>query len=174
MKVGSVMFVFRLDARSGVPPYLQMVQQVRQAVLLGHLREGDQLPLIREAVEQLAINPNTVSKAYRQLEQEGLVTAKPGVGTFITGAPRSTVSAARYASLRRGFERWLGQAREACLHPPPGASPCLVRMLRRTRPMRSPTWGSSPRSTRSTAGSGCGSCCRCAVRSTRVGTRISP
>ncbi|HZA88340.1 MAG TPA: GntR family transcriptional regulator, partial [Acidimicrobiales bacterium] len=129
MKAGSVMFVFRLDARSGVPPYLQMVQQVRQAVLLGHLREGDQLPLIREAVEQLAINPNTVSKAYRQLEQEGLVTAKPGVGTFITGAPRSTVSAARYASLRRGFERWLGQAREAGLDDE--AITALVAVVRR-------------------------------------------
>src|ERR671910_3839468 len=103
MKAGSVMFVFRLDARSGVPPYLQIVQQVRQALLLGYLREGDRLPLIREAVEQLAVNPNTVSKAYRQLEQDGLVSAKPGVGTFITGSPRSTVSPARYTTLRRGL-----------------------------------------------------------------------
>src|ERR671919_2293217 len=113
MKAGSVMFVFRLDARAGVPPYLQMVPQVRQAVLLGHLREGDQLPLIREAVEQLAINPNTVSKAYRQLEQEGLVSAKPGVGTFVTGAPANPVAPARYATLRRGLERWLASAYEA-------------------------------------------------------------
>ena len=82
------MFVFRLESGSGVPPYLQLVHQVRQAVLLGYLKDGDRLPMIREAVEQLAINPNTVSKAYRQLEQEGLVSAKPGVGTFVTGAPR--------------------------------------------------------------------------------------
>src|ERR671918_295368 len=109
------MFAFRLESGSGVPPYLQLVHQVRQAALLGYLRDGDRLPMIREAVEQLAINPNTVSKAYRQLEQEGLVAARPGVGTFVTGAPRSTVSAARYASLRRGVERWLGQAREAGL-----------------------------------------------------------
>src|ERR687897_1815187 len=115
MKAGSVMFVFRLDARSGVPPYLQMVQQVRQAVLLGHLREGDQLPLIREAVEQLAINPNTVSKAYRQLEQEGLVSAKPGVGTFVSGAPRTTIAPARYTALRRSLERWLASAEQAGL-----------------------------------------------------------
>src|ERR687898_376996 len=115
MKGGSVMFVFRLDARSGVPPYLQMVQQVRQAVLLGHLREGDQLPLIREAVEQLAINPNTVSKAYRQLEQEGLAASRPGVGTFITAAPAVIVAPATYTSLRRGLEKWLRTAYEAGL-----------------------------------------------------------
>lgn len=105
------MFAFRLDSSSGVPPYLQLVHQVRQALLLGYLVQGDQLPLIREAVEQLAINPNTVSKAYRHLEQEGLVTARPGLGTFVTGAPESTISPASYTSLRRGLERWL---REAC------------------------------------------------------------
>jgi GntR family transcriptional regulator len=109
------MFVFRLESGSGVPPYLQLVQQVRQAVLLGYLQEGDRLPMIREAVAQLAINPNTVSKAYRQLEQEGLVSARPGVGTFVTGAPSTPVSAARYASLRRGLERWLRSAHEAGL-----------------------------------------------------------
>ena len=109
------MFVFRLETRSGVPPYLQLVQQVRQALLLGYLRDGDRLPMIREAVEQLAINPNTVSKAYRQLEQEGLVSAKPGVGTFVTGAPTNPVAPARYATLRRGLERWLASAHDAGL-----------------------------------------------------------
>jgi GntR family transcriptional regulator len=109
------MFVFRLETRSGVPPYLQLVQQVRQALLLGYLKDGDRLPMIREAVEQLAINPNTVSKAYRQLEQEGLVSAKPGVGTFVTGAPATPVAPPRYATLRRGLERWLRSAHEAGL-----------------------------------------------------------
>jgi GntR family transcriptional regulator len=109
------MFVFRLESRSGVPPYLQLVQQVRQALLLGYLEDGDRLPMIREAVEQLAINPNTVSKAYRQLEQEGLVSAKPGVGTFVTGGPANPVAPARYATLRRGLERWLRSAHEAGL-----------------------------------------------------------
>lgn len=109
------MFVFRLESRTGVPPYLQLVHQVRQAVLLGYLKDGDRLPMIREAVEQLAINPNTVSKAYRQLEQEGLVSAKPGVGTFVTGAPANPVAPARYATLRRGLERWLTSAHEAGL-----------------------------------------------------------
>ncbi len=109
------MFAFRLDGRSGVPPYLQLVHQVRQALLLGYLVHGDQLPLIREAVEQLAINPNTVSKAYRHLEQEGLVTARPGLGTFITGAPEVALSPARYTTLRRGLERWLRDAYAAGL-----------------------------------------------------------
>ena len=109
------MFVFRLDSGSGVPPYLQLVHQVRQAVLLGYLEDGDRLPMIREAVEQLGINPNTVSKAYRQLEQEGLISAKPGVGTFVTGAPPAAIPPAQYAALRRGLQRWLLSAVQAGL-----------------------------------------------------------
>lgn len=110
------MFAFRLESRSGVPPYLQLVHQVRQATLLGYLQQGDQLPLIREAVEQLAVNPNTVSKAYRQLEQEGLVSARPGIGTFVTGAPDVTISPATYARLRAELEKWLQGARAAGLN----------------------------------------------------------
>jgi GntR family transcriptional regulator len=109
------MFVFRLDSQSGVPPYLQLVQQVRQAVLLGFLQPGDRLPLIREAVETLAINPNTVAKAYRQLEQEGLVDGRPGQGTFVNEAPTAAISAATYTSLRRGLEAWLRRAHAAGL-----------------------------------------------------------
>jgi GntR family transcriptional regulator len=109
------MFIFRLDSVSGVPPYLQLVQQVRQAVLLGFLQPGDRLPLIREVVETLAINPNTVAKAYRQLEQEALVTGRPGQGTFVNKAPSATISAATYTSLRRGLETWLRRAYAAGL-----------------------------------------------------------
>ena len=69
---------FHLDARSGVAPYLQLVHQVRQALRLGLLREGDQLPTVKEVVARLAINPNTVLKAYRELEHAGLVAARPG------------------------------------------------------------------------------------------------
>jgi GntR family transcriptional regulator len=111
------MFHFRLDTGSGVPPYLQLVQQVRQAVLLGFLQPGDRLPLIREAVETLAINPNTVAKAYRQLEQESLVTGRPGQGTFVNDAP-AAVAPATYASLRRGLENWLRRAYAAGLDEP--------------------------------------------------------
>ncbi|MDV3220641.1 GntR family transcriptional regulator [Intrasporangium sp.] len=123
------MFVFRLEGKSGVPPYLQLVHQVRQAVLVGYLKNGDQLPMIREAVEQLAINPNTVSKAYRQLEQEGLISAKPGVGTFVTGAPGTAIPPARYAALRRGLERWLTSAEEAGLDD--DAVAALIAVVRR-------------------------------------------
>jgi GntR family transcriptional regulator len=108
-------FIFRLDSGSGVPPYLQLVQQVRQAVLLGFLRPGDRLPLIREVVETLAINPNTVAKAYRQLEQEDLVTGRPGQGTFVNDTPPATLSAATYTSLRRGLQTWLRRAYAAGL-----------------------------------------------------------
>ncbi|MDW3849952.1 GntR family transcriptional regulator [Micromonospora sp. BRA006-A] len=109
------MFVFRLDTHSGVPPYLQLVQQVRQAVLLGFLQPGDRLPLIREVVEDLAINPNTVAKAYRQMEQENLVTGRPGQGTFVNEQQSAAMSASTYTSLRRGLETWLRRAYSAGL-----------------------------------------------------------
>ena len=108
------MIEFHLDARSGVPPYLQIVQQVKQALRLGMLRVGDQLPTVREVVERLAINPNTVLKAYRELEHDGLVASRPGQGTFILRTLAAT-SLASHAALRRGLARWLRSAREAGL-----------------------------------------------------------
>src|SRR3954469_21018238 len=75
---------FHLDARSGVPVYLQLVQQVRQAVRLGILRPGDQLPTVKEGVTRLTINPNTVLHAYRQLDLEGLTEGRRGIGTFVS------------------------------------------------------------------------------------------
>ncbi len=78
------MIEFHLDARSGVSPYQQIVRQVRQALRLGLLDEGDQLPTVKEVVERLAINPNTVLKAYKELEHAGLVAPRPGIGTFVT------------------------------------------------------------------------------------------
>ncbi|MFC5181650.1 GntR family transcriptional regulator [Actinomadura harenae] len=93
-----------------MPPYLQLVQQVRQALLLGYLRQGDQLPTVKEVVGTLTINPNTVVKAYRQLENEGVVAAKPGQGTFIT-AEVEAVAPGDYARLRRSLERWVRDAR---------------------------------------------------------------
>ena len=83
MDVKRVTIEFYLDSRSGVAPYLQLVQQVRQALRLGFLKIGDQLPTVREVVSQLTINPNTVFKAYRTLELEGLVESHPGLGTFV-------------------------------------------------------------------------------------------
>jgi GntR family transcriptional regulator len=108
------MIEFRLDSGSGVSSYLQLVHQVRQALRLGLLREGDQLPTVKEVVARLAINPNTVLKAYRELEHEGLASARPGVGTFITGT-LSDASLAAHGPLRRELARWLARAREAGL-----------------------------------------------------------
>ncbi|GAT69410.1 GntR family transcriptional regulator [Planomonospora sp. ID91781] len=105
---------FHLDAKSGVSPYLQLVQQVRHALRLGLLREGDRLPTVKETVAQLAINPNTVLKAYRELEHEGLVAARPGVGTFVTKTLTDT-SLAAHGPLRLELQRWLAKARRAGL-----------------------------------------------------------
>jgi GntR family transcriptional regulator len=105
---------FRVDSRSVVPPYLQIVQQVRQAMRMGLLDVGDQLPAVREVVGATAVNPNTVLKAYRELERDGLVEARPGLGTFVRslppGPPPGTVS-----RLGRSLARWVRQAREAGL-----------------------------------------------------------
>jgi GntR family transcriptional regulator len=105
---------FHLDGRSDVAPYLQLVRQVRQALRLGILREGDQLPSVREVVEQTAINPNTVLKAYRQLENEGLVGVRQGVGTFVTQT-LAGASLAAHGPLREQLRRWLAKARRAGL-----------------------------------------------------------
>jgi len=105
---------FHLDTRSGVAPYMQIIQQVRHALRLGVLKEKDKLPTVKEVVARLAINPNTVSKAYRELEYEGLVMARPGLGTFVTRTLGAD-SLAKHEPLRKDLERWLSDAREAGL-----------------------------------------------------------
>jgi GntR family transcriptional regulator len=105
---------FRLNPASGVPTFLQLVRQVEHALSLGHLTVGDQLPTVREVVASLAINPNTVSKAYRELEHLGVAGGRPGQGTFIIAAP-SVISPAEQRALRRGLDRWLAHARSAGL-----------------------------------------------------------
>lgn len=108
------MIEFSLDTRSGVSPYLQVVHQVRRALRLGLLSEGDQLPTVKDVVARLAINPNTVLKAYRELERDGLVAARPGVGTFVTRTLTDSTLAA-HEPLRRELDRWLVKARMAGL-----------------------------------------------------------
>src|ERR1700728_149890 len=108
------MIEFHLDTRSGVAPYLQIVHQVRRALKLGLLHEGDQLPTVKEVVTRIAINPNTVLKAYRELEHDGLVGARPGVGTFVTGTLGGAPLAAQ-GPLRQDLQRWLAKARRAGL-----------------------------------------------------------
>jgi GntR family transcriptional regulator len=105
---------FHLDQRSGLPMYLQIVQQVKEALRLGLLDIGDQLPTVREVVAELAINPNTVAKAYRELEHKGLAAGRPGQGTFIEGT-LDVVPLADQQALKRGLARWLTEATEAGL-----------------------------------------------------------
>ena len=108
------MIEFLLHPGSGVSPYLQIVQQVRQALRLGLLREGDQLPTIKAVVAQLAINPNTVLKAYRELEHEGLVEPRPGAGTFVRRTLADDTVAA-HDPLREDLRVWLDRAWQAGL-----------------------------------------------------------
>jgi GntR family transcriptional regulator len=104
--------VFRIDAGSGVPVYRQLIEQVRREVMLGRLQLGDQLPTLKEVVEALAINPNTVAKAYAELEHEGLVVRRQGVGTFIASTPPTLLLAAPPALLS-SLLRWVRRAKEA-------------------------------------------------------------
>jgi GntR family transcriptional regulator len=105
---------FRLDPTSGVPTYLQLVRQVEHALRLGYLVAGDQLPKVKDVVAGLAINPNTVLKAYRELEHKGLAAGRPGQGTFIEGT-LDVVPLRDQQALHRGLTRWLTAAADAGL-----------------------------------------------------------
>ena len=111
---GSAAIEFRLDPASGVPTYLQLVHQVEHALRLGYLKAGDQLPRVREVVADLAINPNTVLKAYRELENKGLASGRPGQGTFIDGSLRQA-TLPELAGLRRSLRAWFEDAEAAGL-----------------------------------------------------------
>ena len=108
------MIDFNLDPGSGVAPYMQLIHQVRRALRLGLLQVGDQLPTVKQVVTRVAINPNTVAKAYRELEREGLVGAKPGLGTFVIKT-LSDASLAAHGPLRSSLRGWLAEARQAGL-----------------------------------------------------------
>ena len=95
-----------------MPTYLQIVEQVRQAVRLGMLQPGDQLPTVKEVVGTLAINPNTVLKAYRELDHEGLIEARRGQGTFVSSVLTPAVPA-EHAALQAALLRWIRRAQEA-------------------------------------------------------------
>jgi GntR family transcriptional regulator len=108
------LITFHLAARSSLPPYVQLVEQVRQALLNGVLRPGDRLPTVKEVVGSLAINPNTVLKAYRDLEREGLVEGRQGVGTFVLRRPDGPPPNEQ-ASLTRSLTAWVAKAQRAGL-----------------------------------------------------------
>lgn len=105
---------FQLDPGSGLPTYVQLIRQVEHALRLGYLKPGDQLPTVKETVTALAINPNTVLKAYRDLETRGLAVGRPGQGTFVDGT-LGQVALPQLATLRRTLLAWLGTAAEAGL-----------------------------------------------------------
>jgi GntR family transcriptional regulator len=105
---------FRLDPASGVPTYLQLVHQVEHALRLGYLTPGDQLPKVRDVVAALAINPNTVLKAYKDLETKGLAAGRPGQGTFVE-AGLSQIALPELSGLRRSLLGWLADADTAGL-----------------------------------------------------------
>jgi GntR family transcriptional regulator len=109
--------LFHLDASSGMPTYMQLVNQVRRATRNGTLRPGDRLPTAREVVTALAINPNTVLKAYTQLESQGLVVSRPGLGTFIAQGIPAPLAPALQRQLRRGLDSWIRNAAAAGLDP---------------------------------------------------------
>ena len=143
--------VFRLDTASGVPTYLQLVQQVEHALRLGYLKPGDQLPKVRDAVATLAINPNTVLKAYRELETKGLAAGRPGQGTFIR-ATLSQIAPPELAELRRSLLRWLAVADTAGLDED-GIAALFTSVMRdfRDRPDGSIELGEPPAGSRSVA-----------------------
>jgi GntR family transcriptional regulator len=124
---------FTLNSGSGVPTYLQVVQQVEQALRLGHLGPGDQLPTVKQVVAELAINPNTVFKAYRELENLGLVEGRKGVGTFVLRRPHGPPPSTQ-ARLARSLDRWITSARNEGLDD--AAIEALVRSVIRDRSER--------------------------------------
>jgi GntR family transcriptional regulator len=107
--------IFRLDPQSGLAPYRQLVDQVRHAVVSGLLQDGDQLPSVRDVVTQITINPNTVHRAYRELEHQGLAEGRAGLGTFITSRSRGASNVTEYESLGPTLRDWVADARQSGL-----------------------------------------------------------
>ncbi len=114
-QTNSTVISFSLHLPSGIPTYLQLVQQVEAALSLGYIVEGDQLPTVKEVVSSIAINPNTVLKAYRELESRGIAAGRPGIGTFIVASPR-VITANKMNILRKSLiSGWLRDAKKAGL-----------------------------------------------------------
>jgi len=106
-----------IDPDSGVPVYLQIVQGVRRSIALGSLREGEQLPSVRDVAEQLTVNPNTVAKAYRSLERDGVVDTRKGVGTFVTDGELDLPDQERREIVREMIERVIVESQHLRLGP---------------------------------------------------------
>ncbi|MGW2486402.1 GntR family transcriptional regulator [Streptomyces sp. NPDC001606] len=104
------MIDYRIDRGSGVPAYVQIVEQTERALRMGTLQVGDKLPTAREVVAATAVNPNTVLRAYRDMEQDGLVELRRGLGTFVTRS-LARPEAENDSPLRREVADWVARAR---------------------------------------------------------------
>src|SRR5271156_5997553 len=129
---------FRLDLASGVPTYRQLVHQVEHALRLGYLKLGDQLPKVRGVVAGLAVNPNTVLKAYKELETKGIAVGRPGQGTFIIEATLNQVALPELTELRRSLVSWVATADAAGLDED-GIAALVANVLRDFRERRAGT-----------------------------------
>jgi GntR family transcriptional regulator len=101
--------LFKPNPSSGVPIYLQLMEQVKHAIETGALRPGDQLPGIRKVAEDLVINPNTVAKAYRELEHDGVIELRQGTGAFVVEHRRAQMLSERLGSAQSIIKRAVGQ-----------------------------------------------------------------
>jgi GntR family transcriptional regulator len=108
-------FAFRLDTKSGVPVYRQLIDQVQGAIASGSLRSGDQLPTVRLVAVELAINPNTVLRAYREMEIRGILDTQQGTGTFVADRPTSTNQDEKNRSLAQLVREFAARAGAAGL-----------------------------------------------------------
>lgn len=101
---------FHVDTSSGVPIYLQIVNQVKRATASGLLAEGDQMPSVRDLAVQLTVNPNTVAKAYQELEREGVIKTSRGRGTFIAGEGVKLIHKERVRVVQEAIDKVLVEA----------------------------------------------------------------
>jgi GntR family transcriptional regulator len=108
--IAAVAFSFQLNAHSGVPVYRQLMDQVQGALASGRLKPGDQLPTVRQAAVDLAINPNTVTRAYREMEIRGLLETQQGTGTFIAEQQIETDSRVRNRQLQQLVTEMIARA----------------------------------------------------------------
>jgi GntR family transcriptional regulator len=129
LQPATIEFAFRLDAHSGVPVYRQLIDQVQAAVATGTLRVGDQLPTVRRVAVDLAINPNTVSRAYREMELRGTLDTQQGTGTFVADNPVERSPAERRRQIAQLVTEFVARA---------GSSGFTVRELERALQQLSP------------------------------------
>ncbi len=105
-----------IDSRSGVPIYRQLIQQIENGILGGLLKPGQQLPTVREIALELTINPNTVARAYRELEQLGLLASYQGRGTFVSSSIAATDSKEKELIIKKGLNQLVKQAKQLNIH----------------------------------------------------------